>query len=74
MSHIFHVNGKTIDVTDRAAVQALTDDEYADLLKQALQEDPTSGDSIIGLQQEQPEPGTGFIIGAPPSEEGSDDD
>ena len=36
MTRIFHVNGKPVDVTDAAAVQALTADEYADLLAQTL--------------------------------------
>ena len=51
MTRIFHVNGKNIDVTDRAAVQALTADEYADLLKQTLQ-DTTDQEPIVGLTQQ----------------------
>lgn len=73
MSHIFHVNGKPIDVTDRAAVQALTDAEYAELLTLTLQDDADSGDTIVGLRQEQPEPGTGFIIAPPPVDESPSD-
>lgn len=65
MTRIFHVNGKDIDVTDRAAVQALTADEYADLLKQALQ-DTQDDDTITGLTQQQPEDGTAFVILPPP--------
>lgn len=72
MTHIFHVNGKQVDITDRDAVQALTDDEYADLLKQTLQDDTDAGDTIVGLRQEQPEPGTGFIITQPPTDIGTE--
>lgn len=71
MTRIFHVNGKDIDVTDRAAVQALTADEYAALLMLALQDDDVATDSIVGLTQEQPPAGTGFIIAVPPPAEGS---
>lgn len=70
MTRIFHVNGKPVDVTDRTAVQALTPDEYADLLKQTLNDtDPTDAE-IPGLRQEQPGDDTGFIITNPPNEEG----
>lgn len=68
MTRIFHVNGKPVDVTDTAAVQALTPDEYADLLTQTLNDTDTDTD-IIGLRQEQPDAGTGFIITNPPNEE-----
>ena len=64
MTRIFHVNGKPVDVTDAAAVQALTPDEYADLLTQTLNDT-----EIIGLRQDQPPTGTGFIIMNPPTEE-----
>lgn len=73
MTRIFHVNGKTIDVTDRAAVQALTADEYADLLKQTLQ-DTTDQEPIVGLTQQQPADGTAFVVLPHPPGRSDDDD
>lgn len=69
MTRIFHVNGKHVDVTDPTAVQALTPDEYADLLKQTLNDHDATDAEIIGLTQDQPPAGTGFIITNPPDEE-----
>lgn len=69
MTRIFHVNGKPVDVTDATAVQALTPDEYADLLKQTLNDHDATDAEIIGLTQDQPPTGTGFIITNPPDEE-----
>lgn len=69
MTRIFHVNGKPVDVTDTAAVQALTPDEYADLLTQTLNDTDPNDTDIIGLRQDQPPAGTGFIIMNPPNEE-----
>ena len=73
MTRIFHVNGKTIDVTDRAAVQALTADEYADLLKQTLQ-DTTDQEPIVGLTQQKPADGTAFVVLPHPPGRSDDDD
>lgn len=70
MARIFHVNGKPVDVTDTAAVQALTPDEYADLLKQTLNDTDPADTEILGLRQDQPDADTGFIITNPPNEEG----
>ena len=67
-----HVNGKPVDVTDAAAVQALTADEYADLLAQTLNDTDATDTEIVGLRQDQPDAGTGFIITNPPNESGSE--
>ncbi|CAI9388115.1 MULTISPECIES: hypothetical protein [Microbacterium] len=72
MTRIFHVNGKPVDVTDAAAVQALTADEYADLLAQTLNDTDATDTEIVGLRQDQPDAGTGFIITNPPNESGSE--
>ncbi|MFF8188850.1 hypothetical protein ACF044_16475 [Microbacterium sp. NPDC016588] len=72
MANIFHINGKDVDVTDRAAVQALTPDEYRELLELTLQDQASPDDTIVGLHQEQPDAGTGFIITNPST--GGDDD
>ncbi|WP_065569660.1 hypothetical protein [Microbacterium oleivorans] len=72
MTNTFHINGKDVDVTDVAAVQALTPDEYRELLELALQDQAPSGDAIVGLHQEQPPAGTGFIIANPPADSDRD--
>lgn len=68
MGTTYTVNGKTVDVTDHAAVQALTADEYADLLTQTLRTPAEPTDTVANLQEEQPEQSTGFIIMNPPAE------
>lgn len=68
MATIYIVNGKPVDVTDHAAVQALTADEYADLLAQTLRAPADPTDTVANLREEQPASGTGFIIMNPPSE------
>jgi hypothetical protein len=73
MGTTYTVNGKTVDVTDHAAVQALSADEYADLLTQTLRTPAEPADVVANLQEEQPEQGTGFIIMNPPSDASDSD-
>ena len=51
---------------------ALTADEYADLLAQTLNDTDATDTEIVGLRQDQPDAGTGFIITNPPNESGSE--
>lgn len=48
---VFVVDGIDVDVTDRRAVQALTLEQYVDLLRRALVTAPDADDVIVGLRE-----------------------
>lgn len=52
MPRLFVVDGIEIDVTDRTAVQALTTEQYGDLLRRALSTPPDPEDAVVGLREE----------------------
>lgn len=63
MGQKFVVNGKTIDVEDQDAIRQLNEDEYVDLLRQALHAvddgtTPAPADATLV----QPEENTGFVM------------
>ena len=53
MPRLFVVDGVEIDVTDRRAVQALTKEQYGNLLRQTLRTPHDPADPVVGLREEE---------------------
>lgn len=72
MGKIYELGGKKIDVDDRDAIKALSDEEFAELFRLALRTPSLPDDTGPALPVRQPPAGTGLVSLNPPTNEADD--